>query len=134
MKIGVGLYVKGSAEAVELYKAAFGVELGYHVKNPDGSFYHSELCLDGVELFDVVERTGEAARERVAQLGFEFEDEAGVRRAFDLLKEGGEVDMPVRELPWSPCAASVIDRFGVWWYLSAHSHYPDADFDPEKPL
>ena len=38
MRTGIGIYVKNSAEAVDLYKAAFGLELGYHVKNPDGSY------------------------------------------------------------------------------------------------
>lgn len=43
MEIDFGIYVKNSAEAVELYKEAFRLELGYHVKNPDGSYFHSEL-------------------------------------------------------------------------------------------
>lgn len=55
MKIGVGVYVKDSPAAVALYQEAFGLELGYHVKNPDGTFYHSELWRDGVEVIDVVE-------------------------------------------------------------------------------
>ena len=134
MMVGVGLYVKNSAEAVQLYQEVFGLELGYNVKNPDGSFYHSELCRDGHEVLSVVERRESSAQESRVQLGIEMEDEAAVRRAFDLLKEGGTVDMPVRELPWSPCAASVIDRFGVWWYLAARSHRPDDSFDPTVPL
>jgi len=35
MGFSVGLYVKNSVEAVELYKAVFGLELGYHVLNDD---------------------------------------------------------------------------------------------------
>jgi PhnB protein len=37
--------------------------------------------------------------------------------------------MPIGELPWSPCAASIVDKFGVWWYLSAASHRPPEDYD-----
>lgn len=132
--VGVGLYVQNSAEAVKLYLEVFGFELGYNVKNPDGSFYHSELNQDGKPMLSVVERANGSAQESKVQLGIELPDEAAVRRAFEMLKEGGTVDMPVRELPWSPCAASVIDRFGIWWYLAARSHRPGDDFDPTVPL
>lgn len=37
--IGVGLYVKNSPKAVELYKKAFGLELGYHVMNGDNTYF-----------------------------------------------------------------------------------------------
>ena len=45
--LGVGLYVKGSREAAKLYQEAFGAELGYHVLNEDGTFFHSELNVKG---------------------------------------------------------------------------------------
>lgn len=41
--IGIGIYVKNSPKAIEMYKSAFGLELGYHVLNNDGTYYHSEL-------------------------------------------------------------------------------------------
>ena len=47
MNIGIGLYVRNSAEAVRFYQEVFELELGYHVKNPDGSYFHSELCKNG---------------------------------------------------------------------------------------
>ena len=53
--LGVGIYVKNSPKAVELYKSAFGLELGYHVLNDDGTYYHSELTKDGEEFCSVVE-------------------------------------------------------------------------------
>lgn len=37
--IGMGIYVKNGPKAIELYKAAFGLELGYHVLNNDGTYY-----------------------------------------------------------------------------------------------
>lgn len=134
MKIGVGVYVKDSPAAVALYQEAFGLELGYHVKNPDGTFYHSELWRDGVEVIDVVEAPIACTAKPAVQLCVNLESPADVERAFALLSDGGTVDLPVGPLPWSDCAASVIDRFGIWWYLSAGGHYPDADFDPAKPL
>ncbi|MDF2804748.1 MAG: hypothetical protein K0S61_4653 [Anaerocolumna sp.] len=36
---GVGLYVMNGIEAVEMYQSAFGLKLGYHVLNKDGSYF-----------------------------------------------------------------------------------------------
>lgn len=129
MGFGIGLYVKNSVKAVELYQNVFGLELGYYVKNPDGSFYHSELNKNGKGFLSVVEASKDKADESFVQLGYEFDTPEEVKRAFDLLKEGGKIDMPVGELPWSPCAASVYDKFGVWWYLSSSSHRPPENYD-----
>ncbi len=133
MKIGTGLYVKNSMEAVELYKEAFGLELGYHVKNPDGTYFHSELYKDGQEILSVVESSNNYIEENIVQLGMSFDSEAAVERAYALLSEGGTIKTPLGPLPWSPCAADVIDRFGVWWYITAPQHYPPEDYDPNVP-
>lgn len=37
--VGVGIYVKNSPKAVELYKEVFGLELGYHVLNDDNTYF-----------------------------------------------------------------------------------------------
>ena len=34
------------------------------------------------------------------------------------LSEGGEVDMPLQELPWGDYYGSCIDRFGVMWVFT----------------
>lgn len=133
MKIGTGLYVKNSMGAVELYKEAFGLELGYHVKNPDGTYFHSELYKDGQEILSVVESSNNYIEENIVQLGMSFDSEAAVERAYALLSEGGTIKTPLGPLPWSPCAADVIDRFGVWWYITAPQHYPPEDYDPNVP-
>ena len=134
MRTGIGLYVKDSAAAVGLYREAFGLELGYHVQNPDGSFYHAELCREGAEMFDVIESPHANPQDNIVQVNMILDGEAEVQKAFDLLSVGGAVDMPVGPLPWSPCAAVLRDRFGVWWYISAPQHYPDVDFDPFASL
>lgn len=134
MNVGVGIYVKNSAKAVEFYTKVLGLELGYHVKNEDGSYYHSELCKDGKQIISVVE--GEGSNEKsIVQLGIEFDTPDEVKCVYEqFCADGAEVDMSLGELPWTPCAASVIDKFGVWWYFSAQSHYPGEDFDPKEPL
>lgn len=131
MKCGIGLYVHGSAQAAALYCEAFGLELGYHVKNADGSFFHSELCCDGQEVFDVVESKDAAPCDDIVQVGMELANEDAVRRAFALLSEGGKIETPLGPLPWSDFAGALRDKFGVRWYLSVPQHRPDDDFTPE---
>lgn len=133
MHIGTGLYVKDSAAAVALYQKAFGLTLGYHVKNPDGSFFHSELYRDGEEIFSVVEAQGAQQPDHTVQVSMILDTEEEVHNAFALLQEGGVVETPLAPMPWSPCAAVVLDRFGVWWYLSAPQHHPPEDYDPNAP-
>lgn len=134
MQIGTsGVYVKGSAEAAALYMDAFGLTLGYHVKNPDGSFYHSELMCGDKEILSVIESDARQVDQTV-QLTVILDSEADVRRAFALLAEGGTVDLPVGPLPWSDCGGAVHDRFGVWWYVTVPQHYPADDFDPSAPV
>ena len=133
MKIGYGLCVQNSAEAVEFYKKVFGLELGYHVKNPDGSYFHSELNKDGEEFMCVVERPNGGVGEQIVQLGVTFDSEDEVQKAYALLSEGGAVETPIGPLPWSPCSGSLIDRFGVWWFITAPMHRPPDDYDPTAP-
>ncbi len=126
---GVGLYVNNSVEAVELYKEAFGVELGYHVLNEDGSFYHSDLSRDGNYFFSVVESKELVSRRNPVQIGITCKDRDELQHAFACLAREGEISMEIRELPWSPCAAEVADKFGVRWYLSVPQHRPPDDFE-----
>ncbi len=124
MVVGVGLYVRNSQKAVELYKKAFGLTLGYHVLNEDGSFFHSELYKGEESALSVVE-SAEIPGNNPVQLGFQFEDKQELIDAFQLLSEGGNVRMDICELPWSPCAAEVQDCFGVRWYLTLQQHRPE---------
>lgn len=131
VSIGHTIYVKDSAEAVALYQEVFGLTLGYHVKNADGSFFHSELYSGAQPVLCVAEAFEERPVNSIVCLGMTLENADAVRRAFSLLSGGGAVRMALTALPWSPCCAEVIDRFGVWWYLTAPQHKPDDDFDPD---
>ena len=128
--LGVGLYVKGSREAAKLYQEAFGAELGYHVLNEDGTFFHSELNVKGEPFCSVVEAKEPAAGYNPVELGYTFDTREALERAFALLTEGGKADLPLCELPWSPWAAEVTDRFGVRWFLTLAQHRPPEDFKP----
>ncbi|RKJ39383.1 VOC family protein [Acutalibacter sp. 1XD8-33] len=133
MVFGIGLNVKSSKEAVDLYCRAFKLQLGYHVLNEDGSYFHSELSSqEGEPALSVVEASREtpAPVGNPVELGHFFESREDLEQALSLLREGGRVTMEPRELPWSPWAACVTDRFGVNWFLSLPNHRPPEDFQP----
>ena len=130
--IGVGIYVKNSPEAVALYQAAFGLTLGYHELIKDGTYFHSELNKNDIPFCSIVEAKQDTyADHHPIELGVDFDTRDELERAFKLLVERGKVIMEIGELPWSPCAAIVIDQFGVRWFLTMPQHQPADDWSPE---
>lgn len=135
MDIGIQVYVKGSTEAVAEYQQAFGASLGYHVQNSDGTYMHAELAVDGKNFLAVSEAATDIGHRLLQEyspeqyppmnFGVVLADEAAVRQAYDVLSAEGLVLLPLGKLPWSDCCANVIDRFGVFWYLSVPQHRPD---------
>ncbi|HML22600.1 MAG TPA: VOC family protein [Aggregatilinea sp.] len=129
MEIGIQIYAKGSVEAVEFYQRAFGAELGYNVKHPDGTFLHAEIMVNG-ESFLAVGEAGDDFMTEVfpkypaMSFGMVLDDEDAVRKAYEVLSEGAAVCTPLRVLPWSDCCADIVDRFGVYWYLTVPQHRP----------
>jgi len=131
MSIGIGVYAIGSKEAVELYRNAFGLELGYHVLNEDGSYFHSELLKDGEPFLAVAEANNEnhpdamdSSHNNPVELGYTVESKDEFDRIFAVLKEEGRVIIDPCTLPWSPLATVVMDRFGVRWYITLPQHRP----------
>jgi len=129
MKLGATLYIKNSVEAVEFYKKAFGLTLGYNEKNPDGTFLHAALLKDGEEIFAMSESVNDRFIEMMLKsdlkqsrptmsYSLNFNNEEEVKQAYALLIEGGTILFPLGKLPWSDCAAEVVDQFGVYWYIS----------------
>ena len=130
--IGIGIYVKDSPKAIALYQEAFGLELGYHVLNKDGTYFHSELHRNGEPFCSVVEARQDTYADRhPIELGVNFESHVALEHAFHLLSADGRVEMEIGELPWSPCAAIVRDPFGVKWFLTMPQHKPADDWSPD---
>lgn len=132
MNLGATLYLKGSVEAVEFYRDVFGMALGYHVRYDDGTFLHAELMKDGKSVFAVSESADVGIAEAMLRsqrptmsYGIDLVSEDELRHAYRLLSDGGKVLRPLGALPWSPCSADVIDRFGVCWYIYAQQAKPD---------
>lgn len=132
MSIGIGIYVKHSKEAVELYCNVFGLELGYHVLNKDGNYFHSELLKDGVPFLAVAEANDvnlpngiNLSYDNPVEMGYTVKSKEDFYRIFSILREEGKVIMDVCELPWSPLAAVVMDKYGARWYITLPQHRPE---------
>jgi PhnB protein len=131
MNLGATLYVKNSVEAVEFYIEAFRMTLGYNVKNSDGSFLHAEL-LKGESGFAVSENNDEeitrsmlASKRPTMSYGVNLDNDDELNHAYKILVEGGHILRELGSLPWSPCSADIVDKYGVCWYIYVSQHRPD---------
>lgn len=127
MKNYTQVYVKNSIEAAETYCKAFGAEITLEMKNADGTEYeHCELSVDGEGFLALAEAKNPCDVEFVHKMKwetmtfnvFEMGTVERVRRAFDVLSDGGAVLDEIHELPWSKCCATVIDKYGVCWWIA----------------
>ncbi len=127
MKNYTQVYVKNSIEAAETYCKAFGAEITLEMKNADGTEYeHCELSVDGEGFLALAEAKNPCDVEFVHKMKwetmtfnvFEMGTVERVRRAFDVLSDGGAVIDEIHELPWSKCCATVIDKYGVCWWIA----------------
>lgn len=50
--------------------------------------------------------------------GLVLDSAEDVTKAFNLLPQGGTVMLPLGKLPWSAYCAEVVDRYGIYWYLT----------------
>jgi PhnB protein len=127
------LFFTGTArEAMTRYQAVLGGELEIMAASemPEGedpgmemapeSVMHAALTLaDGTLIMGSDDPTGDGGGVRGVALHLSYEDHDEVRRVFDALAEGGEVQMPLEPVFWSPLFGACVDRFGVSWMLSA---------------
>ncbi len=127
MKNYTQVYVKNSLEAAQIYCRAFGAEIMREYLTPDGSAYeHCDLSVDGEGFLSLAEAKNPCDVEFIHRMkwetmtfnAFEMGSEEAVRRAFEVLSEGGVVLEPIHQLPWSSCCATIIDKFGVCWWIS----------------
>lgn len=127
MKNYTQVYVKNSIEAAETYCKAFGAEITLEMKNSSGTAYeHCELSVDGEGFLAVAEAKNPCDVEFVHKMKwetmtfnvFEMGTEERVRRAFDVLRDGGVVLEEIHELSWNKYCATVIDKYGVCWWIA----------------
>lgn len=127
MKNYTQVYVKNSFEAAKMYCEAFGANIVVEMKNKENTGYeHSVLCVDGEGFLAVSEAENPCDVEFIHKMkwetmtfnAFEMGSEEAVKHAFDVLSDGGVVIRPIAEVPWSKCCATIIDKYGVCWWIS----------------
>jgi len=127
MKNYTQVYVKNSIEAVQLYCRAFGAEATLEMKNKTHDAYeHCELSVKGDPFLAVSEAQNPCDVDFIHQKKwqtmtfnvFEMGSEEAVHHAFRVLSEKGVVIDEIQQVPWSTCCATVIDQYGVCWWLS----------------
>lgn len=127
MKNCAQVYVQNSFEAAEMYCKSFGAEITFEIKNEDKTAYaHCELSVNGELFLALSEATNPCNVSMVHTMKwetmtfnvFDMESEEAVYSAFNILGDGGVIIHPIQEVPWSKCCATVVDKFGVCWWIS----------------
>ena len=126
MKCYTQVYVMNSIEAVETYCRAFGAKVTFEIKNDAQTAYeHCELSVNGEGILVVAEASEAYDVSVIHRMkwqtmtfnAFELGSIDAVKNAFDVLSEGGVVIETIHELPWNKYCATVIDRYGVCWWI-----------------
>jgi uncharacterized glyoxalase superfamily protein PhnB len=128
ISFGIGISVNNIMEAVKFYKSALGMELRgtdhFPENHPNcGECMHAEMWKDGKQIF-AIQGQNEKQRDydpekQIINFGAYFDTKEELREAFDLLNDGGIVKEPFGTVQsYSPCCATVIDRYGITWWIS----------------
>jgi PhnB protein len=113
------LYIKGCDEAIELYNKAFDATIDAIHRNPgDDKIAHAEIRAFG-QCIAFMENDSDIVIGNTMQFCFHFSagEEDVIEKAYNVLKEGAQIDSPLGSCEWSPCIFSLIDKFGVNWSM-----------------
>lgn len=115
------VYVENQAEAFDFYKEAFGADLGYCEKEPDGTVIHAELDFCGLNLAvgTFYPQPQKAIIGNTMQFCLQFEagEEPLIERAYEAMKIDGQVLSPLEPCFFSPYMTDIIDKYGVHWCM-----------------
>lgn len=111
------LYLVGCEEAMEIYQKAFDatpLTIDRHPEN--GTIVHAELDIFG-QVVALSERREPTVIGNTTQLclNFTMDSKDIVKKAYEVLKEGADINTPLGYSFFSPCMFGLVDRFGVDW-------------------
>ena len=132
MTLGSTLYVTNSIEAISFYCNAFNMKIGYNAKHEDGTYLHAELEKNNHSIFAVSESNDTEiakyllhAKQPITSLVINLDNNDELNHAYEILSKNGHVLRSLGSLPWSPCSADIVDKYGVCWYIYVSQHKPD---------
>lgn len=114
-------------EAAKTYCKAFDAEITLEMKDSSGTAYeHCVISVNGEGFLAIAEAQNPCDVDFIHKMKwetmtfnvFEMGTEESVHRAFDVLRDGGVVLEEIHEVPWSKCCATVIDKYGVCWWIA----------------
>lgn len=123
-------------EALEFYASVLGGtpriltfgEAGVEGMGSPEGVMHGQLETDGG--YVLMAADGTRPEDEVVRGGMNLvlwgSDEATLRRQFDGLAEGGEVNMPMEKQMWGDVYGDLTDRFGINWGVNVGSSEPAA--------
>ena len=126
------LSVLGAAQAIEFYQRAFGAQLVFLLKMPDGKVMHATMKLGDsrFQLRDELPGMSTPTPQRlggspiVLNIYVENVDELWARA----VAAGAKVTMPLANQFWGARYGQVLDPFGFTWALFSHVE----DVSPEE--
>jgi len=130
------LFFNGNcSQAFTRYQEIFGGEL-FMMKMSDAPseepvpaeqadlIIHAALTVGDDMIMASDDPTGEVGTIAGIQVSYSSADVDEVRRVFDALADGGQVNQPLIETFFSPAFGMCVDRFGTPWMLSADAQQP----------
>jgi PhnB protein len=118
MEFMIQLYIKNAKEAIELYTKAFDAKLEYIEYTPEKAVLHSEIIAHGQKIA-IGDSEGIAITGTVFQIDVRMKKVEDVKKAYEVLKEGSQTNVPLGPIFFSPCMVDFVDKFGVRWCLFA---------------
>ena len=127
MKCYTQVYVMNSLEAADTYCRAFGAKIDLAMMNDGQTAYeHCVLSVNGEPILALAEAAQPYDVDAIHRMklqtmtfnAFELGSASAVDNALSVLSEGGVVLEPIHELPWNAYNATVIDKYGVCWWIA----------------
>ncbi len=116
MNFMIQLYLKDATEAIELYKKAFDATLEYIEYTPEKTVLHSEIIAHGQKIA-ISDSPKAIITGTVFQIDVGMKNEEAVKKAYEVLKEDSQTNVPLGPVFFSPCMVDFDDKFGVRWCL-----------------
>lgn len=128
MRVVTQCVIKGTVEAAEVYKTAFGLVDGLTVKHDDGTYAHLSLMHGDLEILSMTESShvtnegniGQSCNtvSGIASIGLYGLTKEEVYKAYEALKKDAiKIADEPQSTPWLELYFILTDKFGVGWQV-----------------
>jgi PhnB protein len=113
-------FIGNCSEAMDFYKSVFGGDLNvsHHEGEMAGKIMHAHLSGGQIELMASDGTRQEPYPTGCISLSLGGTDMEGLSKTFDMLGEGGKVEMPLQKQFWGDTFGMLTDKFGIDWMIN----------------